>query len=135
MKKFLFIALLSGLMLQVSAQHAVHMPLVAGDSIVNTGTASKVIPLTAGYSGIAVEVLLTKNSGTGAGTIKLQGSNDGTNYTQIGSTFTITDVATQSTMFYVVAPLPQYIKVLGTGSGTENVTLSVYYRLPYFQTQ
>lgn len=131
MKKYFGVLLLSLMLLasQTKAQRATVMPLVLGDTIVNTGTASKVITATSGYSGAAIEVLLTKISGTGAGTVAVSGSNDGVNYTAIGSAFTITNVTTQSTMFYVTAPLPVYLKVLATGSGTESVVQTVKYVL------
>ncbi|HEY4112193.1 hypothetical protein [Puia sp.] len=134
MKKLLFlVAFLAGLASATHAQKAVTLPLAAGDTITNTGTASKVIELTSGPSGIAVQVVLTKLSGTGAGTVVLQGCNDGVNYTAIGSAFTITNVTTQSTMFYVAAPVPRFVKVLATGSGTESVVQTVIYRAPRYQ--
>ena len=116
------------------AQTSVKFPTIVGDTVVNTGTQSKVIAVTGGYSGVAVQVILTKLSGTGAGTVKVQGSLDGTNYKDIGSAYTITDVTTQSCTFYVTAPLPQYVKVLTTGSGTESILPVVYYRLSKYQT-
>jgi hypothetical protein len=130
MKKLIFLfALVVSLTISANAQRAFTMPLAAGDTIVNTGTSSKVILLTAPYQGIAVQVILTKLSGTGAGTVQLQGCNDGVNYTNIGSAFTITNVTTQSTMFYVTGPVPVYLKVLATGSGTESVVQTVNYVL------
>ncbi len=112
------------------AQSRVTIALVAGDTITNTGTITRVIngPLSGGWGGLSVQVVLTKLSGTGAGTLKIQGSNDGTNYVDIGSAFTITNVATQSTIFYVTAPLPAYIRATATGSGTESVVATYIYR-------
>lgn len=127
MKKILILGLLICSFAMVNAQRATLMPLVAGDTIVNTGTVAKIFTATAGYSGAAVQVVLSKISGTGAGTVQLYGSLDGTNYTAIGSAYTITDVATQSQVFYVTAPLAVYIKVLATGSGTESVKMRTYY--------
>jgi hypothetical protein len=136
MKKILSILLVA---LSVSfashAQFATVMPLAVGDTIANTGTASKVISATGGYAGAAIQVILTKISGTGAGTVKLMGSNDNSNYTQIGSSFTITDVASQNTVFYVASPLPVYLKVLATGSGTESVVQTVKYVFRKYQLQ
>lgn len=114
---------------QTQAQRATVIPLAVGDTLTDAGTASKVITATAGYSGAAVQVVLTKFSGTGAGTVVIQGSNDGTNYETIGSSFTITNVSSQNHTFYVAAPLPVYLKVLATGSGTESVLLQVKYVL------
>lgn len=129
MKKFLFLLVMMIGFITANAQHATIMPLAVGDTIVNTGTASKVFTATAGYSGVVVQVNLSKISGTGAGTVQMQGSLDGTNYTDIGSAFTITNVATQAAYFNITGPLPVYIKVLSTGSGTESVVQKVYYVL------
>ena len=117
-----------------NAQSTVKFPTIVGDTVANTGTQAKVIATSGGFSGAAVQVVLTKLSGTGAGTVGLYGSLDGVNYVQIGSNFTITNVTTQACTFYVSAPLPQYIKVLTTGSGTESILPVVYYRLPKYQT-
>lgn len=133
MKKYAFLFSLFTVALSGFSQVAIKLPLAAGDTIVNTGTSSKVIQVTTGPSGLAVQVVLTKISGTGAGTTVIQGSNDGVNYVTIGSAFTITNVATQSTVFYVTAPVPQYLKVLSTGSGTESVQQVVWYRSPKYQ--
>jgi hypothetical protein len=136
MKKILSILLVA---LSVSfashAQFATTMPTIAGDTIIDAGTSSRVISATGGYSGASIQVVLTKVSGTGAGTVKLMGSNDNTNFTQIGSSFTITDVASQNTVFYVAAPLPVYLKVLATGTGTEHVAQVIKYVFRKYQSQ
>lgn len=130
MKKLLILLVaVIGFMIQSHAQSAVLIPLAAGDTVTNSGTASKVIRLTAGYAGIAIQAKATEISGTSAGTIKVQGSLDGTNFTDIGSAYTVTDVASQSTMFYVSAPVPVYVRVLQTGSGTMSSVLTVRYVL------
>lgn len=135
MKKFILLCVFALLGIAAHAQKGspVKLPLAIGDTIKNTGTVSKFITLSGGYNGTSVQVVLSKISGTGAGTVQLQGSLDGVNYVNLGSAFTITDVATQSQVFYVTNPLPGKIKVLCTGSGTENVLVSVWYRTPVFQ--
>lgn len=110
------------------AQRAILMPLVAGDTIVNTGTVTKLLPaLTAGYSGVSIQANLAKISGTGAGTAQLQISLDGTNFVNSGSAFTITNVAAQSASFTISSPVPVYAQILFTGSGTESVQVRIYY--------
>jgi hypothetical protein len=133
MKKFLFLALALAITFAANAQSVTLMPLVLGDTIVNTGTVSKVFTASAGYSGAAIQVVLNKISGTGAGTVQPMGSLDGVNYVNIGSAFTITNVALQTQTFYLTPPLPQYIKILSTGSGTEAVQQRVYYVLRRYQ--
>lgn len=129
MKKVLFLMVLISAMFTIEskAQNVTLIALAAGDTVVNAGTASKVINATAGYQGIVIQAKATEISGTSAGTIKIQGSLDGSNYSDIGSAYTVTDVASQSTMFYVTGPLPRYIKVLQTGSGTMSSVLTVRY--------
>lgn len=117
------------------AQTSTKMPLVAGDTIVNTGTSSKILQVTTAPAGVVLHVVLNKISGTGAGTVQLQQSLDGVNYVNLGSAFTITNVTTQSTVFTVAAPVPQWIKILSTGSGTESVQQVIWYRAPKYQTQ
>lgn len=128
MKRFLFIALFAAVAFTCPAQRASVLPLVLGDTIVNTGTVTKTLPvLTASYSGLILQVNFTKISGTGAGTAQLQTSLDGVNYLNSGSAYTITNTFPQNTQFSVASPVPVYARVLFTGSGTESVVPTVYY--------
>lgn len=134
MKKiYVFLSFLLAFAATSYGQRATVMPLAAGDTVVNTGTSAKVFTATAGYGGVAVQAKVSLISGTGAGTLGLYGSLDGTNYVQIGSNYTITNTATQSTIFYVSTPLPVYIKVLATGAGTEQAVITVSYVLRKYQ--
>lgn len=134
MKKILFLLTTVALLASPTfSQVSIKMPLALGDTIKDAGTSSKVLQITSAPSGVALQVVLAKISGTGAGTVQLQGSLDGTNYVNIGSAYTITNTATQSTAFYIAAPVPQYLKVLSTGSGTEAVQQAVWYRITKYQ--
>lgn len=134
MKKLLSLVLVLGVMTSCLAQDAVQLPLALGDTIVNTGTSSKVLTVTSGPSGVYMQAIFNKISGTGAGTAQLQGSLDGVNYVNIGSAYTITNVTTQTTTFSIAAPVPKYLKVLNTGSGTESVQVRYWYRAPKYQS-
>lgn len=126
--RFLFILALGLISFSTQAQRAVLMPLVLGDTIVNTGTVTKLLPpLTAGYSGVSIQANLAKISGTGAGTAQLQISLDGTNFVNSGSAFTITNVTAQAASFTISSPVPVYAQLLFTGSGTESVQVRIYY--------
>jgi hypothetical protein len=104
-------------------------PVVAGDTITNTGTASKIITVTAGYNAMGIQVVLTKTSGTAAGTVTLYGSLDGTNYVALGDTLGGRDAATVSKLFkYDTTPYWKY-KVTFTGAGTMVTKWKVYYTL------
>jgi hypothetical protein len=136
MKKYLLILVCSLIGLSAFAQKgtAVKLPLAVGDTLTDAGTVTKYINVTGGYNGVAIQVVLTKLSGTGAGTVQLQSSLDGVNYVNLGSAYTITNTATQSQVFYVTSPVANKIKVLCTGSGTESVKVAVWYRTPTFQS-
>jgi hypothetical protein len=128
MKKFLLAVLVVVITISANAQRAITLPLAAGDTAVNAGTSVKVLPvITTGFAGAAIEVVLTRNSGTGAGSLVIQGSNDGTNYTTIGSTYTITNSASQSTLFYITEPLPMYLRSYISGGTTMSVTQTIKY--------
>lgn len=134
MKKLIFIALMFVAATTFAQKGSpVKLPLAVGDTITNTGTVSKFITLSGGYNGTAIQVNIALISGTGAGTVQMQGSLDGVTYVNIGSAFTITNVANQSQVFYIANPLPYKLKVLCTGSGTESAQVSVWYRTPVFQ--
>lgn len=129
MKKILFLfALVVSLTISASAQRATTLPLAAGDTATNTGTSTKVLPaITAGYAGAAIQVTLTRNSGTAGGSLVIQGSNDGTNYYTISSSVTPANSASQAIVFQVAEPLPVYLRTLLTGTGTMSVTQTVKY--------
>lgn len=134
MKKFIFFALAFIFAVSASyAQSATQVLPVAGSTLVNTGTVIHKVTVTTGVSGLILQAVIAKNSGTGAGTAQLQISNDGVNFVNSGSAFTITDVATQSTTFSVAAPVAQYVQILYTGAGTENLTIKTFYRAPKYQ--
>lgn len=134
MKKVLIFLGLAVLAFGALAQDVKLMPLVLGDTITNTGTVTKTLPaITSGFSGTVVDALLTKISGTGAGTAQLQISNNGTTFFNSGSAYTITNVAAQSAIFSIAAPVPKYVRILFTGSGTESVQVRIYYRNPIYQ--
>lgn len=115
------------------AQSTTTIPLTAGDTTVNTGTAAKVIHITGSPAGVSVTVILTKISGTNGGTVGVYGGPDNSNYDLIGSAYTVTTASSQSKTFYLTAPLPEYIKVLETGTGTMSTVLTVKYRTTYYQ--
>lgn len=109
------------------AQTATVFPLVSADSLTNADTVNKVITLTAGYSGIAIQPIVTKVSGTAAGTVILYESLDGTNYKSTGDTLSIANQAVNTVLWKKTSPVPVYYKVIGISSGTVVEILRVYY--------
>jgi hypothetical protein len=117
-------------------------PLVAGDTLNNTDTVFKKLPVTAGYNIIGINVDLTKISGTVAGKAILYGSTDGVTYfptdsmsyviplTSSVSTPTVTNMAYfQKTG----APWTSYL-ITATSSGTVSAQVRVRYVMRYTST-
>ncbi|GEM_PF-6437408 len=134
MKKLLTIALLFVAATTFAQKgSAVKLPLAVGDTVRSSGTVSKYLSLTGGYSGTAIQINGHKIGGTPGGTVKVYGSLDGITYNQIGKIDTIVNTTDQAFLHYIAAPLPSHIKILATGSGTDTTAISVWYRTPIFQ--
>lgn len=136
MKKIMIlIALMVGVMTGANAQQVFTMPLKAGDSVVNSGTASKYFKITGGYSGVVITPKVTKYSGTAGGTAVLYESIDGVNYTSTTDSFVLNTSTTQVKNFHKTAPLNQYYKVILYGTGTVGEILSLQYQPTLYQTK
>lgn len=106
----------------------------SADTVTNTGTKACSLKVVNNYSEISIQVVITKISGTVAGTVTLQGSVDGTTFETIDTllvqnnvaTFTATDVASQSKVFVVDQNPYLWYKLSYTGSGTMSATLKGY---------
>lgn len=74
----------------------------------------------------SIVVNVTKVSGTVAGTVVLQGSNNGTDFrtlpTAVAASFTATDVAAQGITWVLTGNPYRYYQVLYTPAGTMNAT-------------
>jgi len=137
MKNFILILFLSVISMSGFAQFgkAVQMPVVAGDTIVNTGSCSKIITATAGYNAIAIQPVFTKGTGTIGGTSILYGSLDGVNYVATGDTLTMTNQTTNTAIFVHATTPYCFYKLVTTGTGTMNGRLKVWYTLRKTITQ
>lgn len=99
----------------------------SGDTIVDTGSKYLILKVNNKASNVAFQAVVTKVSGTVAGTVLLQGSIDGVNYKDISTdTLNLTDVATQSYLWTVSANPYLYYRLAGTGSGTMSAILTGY---------
>jgi hypothetical protein len=110
--------------------------LTASGNVTNTGTAMLTTAQKADSTGnITLQAVITKVSGTVAGTAKPQGSLDGTNWFDITLTgiiptqtaFTLTDVASQTCAFFLRNVKCLYYRILITGSGTMVATPTGFY--------
>ncbi len=142
MKKLIF--LLSAILLfavggvnaQVTQMTGVY---TSGDTVLNTGTKACSLRVARGYRQITVAALLTKISGTVAGTVTLQSSIDGTNFFTLDScaiqtdgninspaTYTATNVASQQKVWIINYNPYLWYKLSWTGVGTMSATLKGY---------
>lgn len=98
----------------------------ASDTLTNAVAKSLTKLLVAPYSTVTVQVRVAKLSGTVGGTVTLTGSVDGVTYYAISgaSSLTLTDTATQGTIWIVTGNPYSYYKVLGTGTGTMSALIS-----------
>jgi hypothetical protein len=119
----------------ISSNAAALIPTV--DTVTNTGSKYMTLPLSTPVTGpkqtVTISAVATLISGTGAGTVILQGSIDGVNYSTIAAsqlqgaqtaTFTLTNVSSQVYHWVVLgAPFPYY-RINLTGSGTEVISIA-----------
>lgn len=90
------------------------------DTLTNTDTAS-IVKMTNqdAYLCYSMQAVVTKISGTLAGTVQLEGSNDGTNYVETGDSLTLVDGAVFSGLINTSTKQFKYYraKVYQSGSG------------------
>lgn len=97
---------------------------LTSDTTTNTGVSFVGIGVTEWYNTVTIQSVVTKISGTVAGTVTLQGSIDGTNYVTVNSSFadvtsySPTNVATSSKLFVVTGSPYRYYRLSYTGAGT-----------------
>lgn len=102
------------------------------DTIVNTATGYVGLTVNNYYKEVSIQTVITKISGTVAGTVTLQGSNDGTNYVTVSTSYsdaqthTATNVATSSKLFTITGSPYKYYRLSYTGSGTMSATIKGY---------
>jgi len=130
MKKTLFFLLFS-LTLSVFAMGQTTEILMRGsdgavvDTVSNTGTGYVQARVLIPTDLVGIQAVLEKLSGSTQGTVKLFGSIDGTNFTQISSdTLAATDAASQSKIFFVPSPIVPFYRVVFEGAGTHSTVLS-----------
>ena len=128
--------ILTGLAANAQFSSGVKLPQATTDSV-KTGalTVTKYLSVNAGYSSIGIQPVVTKNSGTVAGKVKLYGTIDGTNYISTGDSITLSNVTTNTAIWNVtVKPYAKY-KIEAVGSGTMNALLNVWYIMRKTRTE
>lgn len=102
------------------------------DTATNTGTTYLQINSTSYWEKVTFQPVVTKVSGTAAGTVTLQGSVDGTNYVTVSSsyasatTMSVTNVTTSTALLTVTSSPYRYYRLSYTGSGTMVCILAGY---------
>ena len=133
MKKLLF--LLIAFAFACTGVFAQSFPMTGnGVVLTNAATAACSLKVSNASNTVSIQAVITKTSGTLAGTLTVQGSIDGVNYETVNAslvlptpaTYTVTDVASQSKMFIITGSPYLYYKLSWTGSGTMVGTLSGY---------
>lgn len=87
-------------------------------AITNTSVDTMNITLSASRQSVAIQPVVTKASGTMAGTITLYYSVNGTNYVATGDTFTLTNVTTNTTVFNLTGKAAKYWRITVGGATT-----------------
>jgi hypothetical protein len=136
MKKFLFLLIFSILSFAMvsNAQTGSKMSVVSGDTLTNADTTSKVLPITGGWSSLAIQPVVKRLSGTAAGSVVLYGSIDGVNYVATGDTLALTNQVTNTTLWKIGVPAYSFYKIVAISSGTVSEVLNVFYLVRRYQT-
>lgn len=111
----------------VSAGAFAQSSMTVSDTIVNTGTETATLKLADSWNNVAVQVIVTKLSGTVGGTVTLMGSLDGTNYVSASTdTLTPTNVTTNTFIWNVTPSKYLYYRIKYVGTGTMAATMAGY---------
>lgn len=103
---------------------------LSGATVTNTGTGTATsLALTTNFRNVTAQLLITKTSGTVAGSVTLQGSSDGANWYSFTTpaAVTATDVATQVVTFLATDKIFKYYRMSYTGTGTMVAVISAAY--------
>lgn len=123
MKK-LFLILMATAALSLSEANAQTSFYPKTGTVVDTGSDTLDLAIPGYQALVGIQFVATKNSGTAAGIARLYGTIDGTNYVATGDTLTLANVATNSVIWTKTAPVYTKYRIIVTGSGTMNATIS-----------
>jgi len=98
---------------------------VSTDTVTDAGVKLQSVAVPGYQEVVTIQTVITKINGTVAGTVIIQGSLDGVNYTTIGTdSYTATNVATQSKTWSVNPSTFAYYRVSYTGTGTMSAKIN-----------
>lgn len=93
-------------------------------AILNTSVDTLSITLNGYYKVIGIQPVVTKATGTMAGTAILYGSINGTNYVAVGDTLTLTNVTTNTAVWSIESSPYKSFRILVGGATTVTGTAS-----------
>lgn len=132
MKKILLITSIALAMLSGTAQAQIPelQPVRAGDTLTNTDTLSREFTFSDGYSGIILTPVVTKLSGTVAGTVRFYVSPNGVDYPSTASdSLVLSNTSSRqfpASGFRITAPVAYKVKVVFISSGTQSYKTQFY---------
>lgn len=127
MKKLLFL-LIIGLSVSFALHAQSFRGKIADSTLTNATTASFTIPVTGAKGTVTFQYVITKTSGTVAGTVILLGTVDGTNYVTL-NTYNLTDATVTTGVNYAYNPYAKYkVTVTTTGTQVSNYKIWALYR-------
>lgn len=131
MKKLIFIATIAlALSTTVQAQIPEIQPVRAGDTLVNTDTLTREFTFSDGYSGIIITPVVTKLSGTVAGTVYFYVSPNGVDYpTTPADSLVLSNTASRqfpATGWKLTAPVAYKVKAVFITAGTQSYKTQFY---------
>lgn len=116
--KFIIAAMLLIGCLFVNTSKAQNPMPVTTVSYTNTGADTATIKAVGAYNIVSIQPVVTKISGTVAGTVVLYGSLDGINYVSTGDTLANTNITTNTTIWFVQPSKYLYYRARAVGVGT-----------------
>ena len=135
MKRFISVllvsfAVLAGSSFRATAQVPQLQPVRAGDTLTNTDTLTKEFYFTDGYSGVIITPVVTKLSGTPAGTVYFYVSPNGVDYpTTPTDSLVLANVATRqfpANGWRLTAPVAYRCKAVFITAGTQSYKTQFY---------
>jgi len=129
MKKLFIALLLIVATVGAEAQTKLYMksttyPANTLDTVAGNTTRTQRIVLTDYNDVVTIQPTFTRISGTAGGTATLQGSINGVGWSTIGSAYTVTNLASQTTSFSVNPSIYNYYQIVYAGTGTMSVSFT-----------
>jgi hypothetical protein len=126
MKKLILIAFFAIFAASLKGQ-IVSTMVKSAVTLTNAATVTATLQTQSVCENVSIQAVVTKSTGTVAGTVTVQGSLDGVNYVSIPTaTFALTDVATQNKVFEFTNNEYMFWRVAFVGTGTQVVTPNAY---------